>query len=54
LVIDLKHLNNFFEKKKLKYENLSLLRFAPKTVSRAISVDISDAFHHLRLHPDIQ
>ena len=53
LVIDLKYLNTFFEFPKVKFESLPVLKFAPKNSHSAISVDISDAYHHLRVHESI-
>jgi asparagine N-glycosylation enzyme membrane subunit Stt3 len=49
LVLDLKFINNFFEFEKVRFENLAQLRYAPTQVNYAISLDISDAYHHLRL-----
>lgn len=39
---------------KIKYETLSILRFAPPALNVGVSFDISDAYHHLELHPTIQ
>ena len=54
LVIDLKFLNGFFDFPKVKFENLNMLRHAPPAVDHAFSIDISDAYHHLRLAPKIE
>lgn len=54
LVLDLKFVNLHFEFPKVKFENLSVLRYAPTTTTHAISVDISDAYHHLRIHPALE
>lgn len=51
LVVDLRNVNKHFESKGLKYETLALLKYAPQNVSRGCSIDISDAYHHLRLSP---
>lgn len=49
MVLDLKFVNSHFTVNKVKFENLSVLRYAPKQANVAISIDISDAYHHLRL-----
>jgi hypothetical protein len=46
--------NKHFEKQKLKYETLAILKYAPQEVQYGVSLDISDAYHHLRLAPAIQ
>ncbi len=53
LVLDFKHLNKHFEFEKVKFEGLPNLKFAPTTVKVGFSVDISDAYHHLAVHPDL-
>jgi hypothetical protein len=50
-VIDLKFLNQFFDFPKVKFENLNMLRHAPQSVSHAFSIDVSDAYHHLKVSP---
>ena len=54
LVLDLKYINIHFDFPKVKFENLAVLRFCPTDVTHAISVDISDAYHHLRIHPALE
>lgn len=54
LVLDLKHINGYFEFPKVKFENLSVLKYCSQSVTHAFSIDISDAYHHLRIHPDLQ
>ena len=51
LVLDLKFVNQFFSFAKVKFENLSVLKNAPTDSSFATSIDISDAYHHLRISP---
>lgn len=53
LVIDLRFLNQHFTFNKVKFESLPILKFAPTTSQFAVSIDISDAYHHLRIHDDI-
>lgn len=53
MVLDLKFVNTHFTVNKVKFENLNILRYAPKETSVAISIDVSDAYHHLRLDPRI-
>ncbi len=53
LVIDLRNINEHFPDKKIKFENLSMLRFAHTELKWAGKIDLSDAYHHLALHPDI-
>ena len=54
LVIDLKFLNGFFDFPKVKFENLNMLRHAPTQGTHAFSIDVSDAYHHLRVSPRIK
>lgn len=49
LVLDLKFVNRFFEFPKVKFENLGVLKNAHTASTHAFSVDISDAYHHLRV-----
>lgn len=53
LVIDLRFVNKFFTFAKTKFENLSVLKNANLDASYAVSIDISDAYHHLKLHDNI-
>ena len=53
LVLDLKFVNKFFEFPKVKFENLAVLKNANTEVTHAFSIDISDAYHHLRVAPSI-
>lgn len=53
LVLDLKFVNLFFSFDKVRFENLAQLRYAPTNITHAISLDISDAYHHLRLREDL-
>ena len=52
--MDLRYVNLFFEDKRIKFENLSMLRFAYLDLQWGGKVDLSDAYHHLALHPDIR
>ena len=54
LVVDLREINTYFEDHKIKFENLSLLRFASSSVRVGGKVDLSDAYHHLSLHPNLR
>lgn len=49
LVIDLRFVNNFFDFAKVKFENLPVLKNSDVAVTHAFSIDISDAYHHLRM-----
>lgn len=51
--MDLKHLNKFFNLHKIKFENLGMLRFAQPGLRFGAKVDLSDAYHHIRLHPHL-
>ncbi len=53
LVIDLRHINKYFNAPKVKFENLAYLKAAPRSVQYGIKADISDAYHHLRLSDKI-
>ena len=53
LVVDLRLVNTWFDKVPIKFETLSLLRFAPTGLQVGISLDLSDAYHHLRLADSI-
>lgn len=50
----MKHLNTYFEFPAVKFESLAILKFAPSNASSAISIDISDAYHHLRIHEKLE
>ncbi len=54
LVLDLKFLNKFFSFPKVKFENLTVLKNAPLDATYASSIDISDAYHHLRVSDNIK
>ena len=53
-MIDLRFVNEHFEPRKIKFENLSLLKFAHKDLNWGAKMDLSDAYHHLCLHPSIR
>ena len=53
LIIDLRKLNKYFRNIKVKYETLSVLRYCKRTVTHAVSLDISDAYYHLEIHPSL-
>ena len=53
LVVDLRHVNQWFAKVPVKLETLQLLRFAPQGLYVGISLDLSDAYHHLRIADSI-
>ena len=53
LVVDLRIVNTWFAKVPIKFETLQLLRFAPCDLSVGISLDLSDAYHHLRIADSI-
>ena len=54
LVLDLKFLNKYFDFPKVKFENLTVLKHASPQVKYATSIDISDAYHHLRVADSIK
>lgn len=54
LVVDLKFVNRFFEVHKIKFENLGMLRYAQQGLTFGAKVDLSDAYHHIKLHPSLQ
>ena len=53
LVVDLRLVNIWFSKVPIKFETLALLWFAPAGLQVGISLDLSDAYHHLRLSDSI-
>ena len=53
-MLDLKFLNKFFTFPKVKFENLTVLKNAPVDSQYATSIDISDAYHHLRVADSIK
>ena len=53
LVVDLRLVNTWFDKVPIKFETLSLLRFAPDGLSVGINLDLRDAYHHLHLADSI-
>ena len=48
-MLDLKFVNKIFEFDVVKFETLAQLRFAPTSNKFAASIEISDAYHHLKL-----
>lgn len=50
----MKHLNTYFEFPAEKFETLAILKISPSNASSAISIDISDAYHHLRVHGKLE
>ena len=54
LVVDLGLVNSHFVTKKIKFENLGMLRLANRNLVYGGKVDLSDAYHHLALHPSIR
>ena len=52
-MLDLKFVNGFFSFPKVKFENLAVLKNAHKDSAYATSIDISDAYHHLRVHEEL-
>ena len=54
LVIDLCFANRFFEFPVVKFENLGVLHYSLRACTRAILIDISDAYHHLEIAPPLQ
>ncbi len=54
LVVDLQMVNSHFVVQKVKFESLGMLHFANKGLAWGGKVDLSDAYHHIALHPDIQ
>jgi hypothetical protein len=53
LVVDLRRINKAFAASSVKYETLKVLRTAPHDLAAGISVDISDGYHHIKLHESI-
>ena len=53
LVVDLRHANQWFTKVPVKFETLQLLRFVPQGLNVGISLDLSDAYHQLRIADSI-
>ena len=54
MIIDLRPLNKYFPCISVAYETLAFLRFVPRDCTSAISIDLQDGYHHLRLHPAIR
>ena len=46
-MVDLRYINRWFTKVPVKFGTLQLLRFAPQGLHVGISLDLSDAYHHL-------
>ena len=53
MVIDLKFVNKHFPHQKIKFESLSHLRFAQASMRMGGKLDLSDAYHHLSIHPSL-
>ena len=54
LVVDLRLVNSHFVTKKIKFEILGMLRLANRNLVYGGKVNLSDAYHHLALHPSIR
>ena len=52
--MDLRHVNAHFEPPKTKFETLAQLRYCSETVEKGVTVDVADAYHHIKIHNDIQ
>ena len=52
-MVDLRHINTYFDPPAVKFEGLPNLKYAHADVRYGVKVDISDAYHHFKLHPDI-
>ena len=53
LVVDLRLVNSHFDSRPLKYETLQVIKYALSTVQFGMSIDVSDAYHHLKLSASI-
>lgn len=53
-MIDLRQVNSCFPDFKIKFEDLSMLRFVPPHMTCAGKADLADAYHHLALHPSLR
>ena len=53
-MVDLRTVNEHFAEHKVKFENLAMLRFAHTDLTYGAKVDLSDAYHHIALHPSIR
>lgn len=51
LVVDLRIINQCFNPPVVSFESLSELKACPTSVLFGCSIDIADAYHHLRLKP---
>lgn len=52
LVLDLRHLNQFVEKQKVKFEGVNeTLQYAKKN-KYMIKYDLKSGYHHIDIHPD--
>ena len=54
LCVDLRPLNKYFPSISVKYETLKLLKFVPRDVCKALSLDLQDGYHHVRMHASIR
>jgi hypothetical protein len=53
LVVDLRHVNSHFEPPKTKFETLAQLRYCSDLVSLGVTIDVTDAYHHIKIHENI-
>ena len=54
LVIDLRHLNSFCPPASCRFEALTMLRRLARKGAWMVSLDITDAYHHLSIHEEDQ
>jgi hypothetical protein len=54
LVLDLRHVNRYIEKQKVKFEGVNEAKQYAKQGNYAVKFDIKSGYHHIDIHPDHQ
>ena len=54
LVLDLRHVNRYIEKQKVKFEGVNEAKQYAKQGNYAVKFDLKSGYHHIDIHPDHQ
>ena len=54
LVLDMRHVNKFVDKQKVKFEGVKEAMVFTNYSKHAIQFDLQSGYHHLEIHPEHQ
>lgn len=54
LIVDMRWFNTYFDPPPMQYEGLNMLKHAPPDVVKGFSIDLTDGYHHFKVHPTLQ